>query len=92
MEYVLAGISPILVIPFHLYSIWNGQIPGGFHQSIWNIPDGIYMEYSTIFPVDSSWIPFNSTWNDGIKVDSSWIPPNSTWNDGIRVDSSWIPH
>ena len=33
MEYILAGIPLFLVIPFHLYSTWNGQIPSG--MSIW---------------------------------------------------------
>ena len=47
MEYVLAEISPILVIFFHLYSTWNGVdsmwIPP-FHMEF---PHGIHVESST---------------------------------------------
>ena len=54
MEYVLAEISPIFVISFHLYSMW---IPP-FHMEF---PLGIHMECSTWIPshfhVDSMWIP-----------------------------------
>jgi hypothetical protein len=93
-------------IPYGICFGWDlthfgDSIPPIFHMewpnSRWipsvhmEIPDGIYLEYSTIFPVDSTWIPSYSTWNDGITVDSTWIPSYSTWNDGITVDSSWIP-
>jgi len=39
MEYVLAEISPILVIFFHLYSTWNGV------DSMWK--DGFQVESPT---------------------------------------------
>jgi len=61
MEYVLAEISPILMIFFHLYSTWNGVdsmwIPP-FHMEF---PHGIHVESFTWIPshfhVDSMWIP-----------------------------------
>jgi len=49
MEYVLAEISPILMIFFHLYSTWNGV------DSMWIPP--FHMEFPHGFHVDSMWIP-----------------------------------
>src|SRR6267378_1347955 len=48
MEYVLAGIPLIFLIPFHFDSIWN--------------PYGIHLEwsYSIIIPWN---VPMESTWN-----------------------------
>jgi len=64
MEYVLAEISPILVISFHLYSMW---IPCGFHVDS-TIPHGISTRnpYGMFHPI-SMWIPCG-------KIDSMWIP------------------
>ena len=58
MEYILAGIPLFLVIPFHLYSIWNGQTPSGFHHSIWNV----YLDSTWNDDVDSTTIPLDSKW------------------------------
>jgi len=67
MEYVLAGISLILVIPFHFYSIW---IPYGIHLE-WsysiNIPS-FHMECPYGIHMEWPWIPYGMTmdsiWND----------------------------
>ena len=59
MEYVLAEESLIWVIPFHVYSIWNGQIPLGIHHSIWNF----HMEFRWNIPCGFHVI-------DGFQVDS----------------------
>ena len=83
MKYVLGETPPILVIFFHAYSTWNGQIPPGIHGIHMDYPHGFQMEYSTSIP----WIPsgfqvdsMDSTWNNGIGVDSRWIPHNKAWN------------
>ena len=49
MEYVLAEISPTLVIFFHLYSTWNGV------DSMWIPP--FHMEFPHEFHPISMWIP-----------------------------------
>jgi hypothetical protein len=96
MEYVLAEISPILVISFHLYSMW---IPCGFHVDS-TIPHGIstrnpygmFHMNSILFPCGfhvERWIPcgfhVDSMWKDGFHVDSMWIPCG-------KMDSMWNPH
>ena len=57
MEYVLAEIPLILVIPFHFYSIW---IPYGIHLE-WpysiTIPS-FHMECPYGMTMDSIWIPY----------------------------------
>jgi len=58
-EYVLAEISPILVIFFHLYSTWNGV------DSMWIPP--FHMEFPHEFHPISMWIPCG-------KMDSRWNP------------------
>ena len=71
MEYVLAEISPILVIFFHLYSTWNGVdslwIPCGFHHSIWNFHMESMWNLPHEFHPISMWIPCG-------KMDSRWNP------------------
>ena len=54
MEYVLAEISHILVISFHLYSMW---IPCGFHHSIWNFHQESIWNVPHEFHPISMWIP-----------------------------------
>jgi hypothetical protein len=85
MEYVLAGIPLILVIPFHLYSIW---IPCGmaiFHSysiipygiSRWN-PAGTVVEYN----IYSTSIPWNINGFHMESIYSIWIPH------GFHMDST----
>jgi len=82
MEYALAGLPLILVIPFHFYSIWN---PPGMvifhHHSI--IPYGMSMWNPHGMTMDSRWIPplFH-----GMTMDSRWIPPLFH---GMTMDSTW---
>jgi len=73
MEYVLAGIPLIFLIPFHFDSMW---IPYGFHME-WS--------YSITIPWN---VHMESTWNgQGFHMDSIWIPygmtMDSTWNDEL---------
>src|SRR6266567_6420608 len=58
MEYVLAGIPLIFLIPFHFYSMW---IPYGFHME-WS--------YSITIPWN---VHMDSIWNGyGFHMDSTW--------------------
>jgi hypothetical protein len=58
MEYVLAGIPLIFLIPFHFDSMW---IPYGFHME-WS--------YSITIPWN---VHMESTWNGhGFHMDSIW--------------------
>ena len=78
MDYVLAEISPILVISFHLYSMW---IPCGFYVNS-TIPHGISTRNPYgMFHMNSH---VDSMWKDGFHVDSM-------RKDRFHVDSMWIP-